>query len=306
LRERTLLFAVPREHRDDFGALLAAYDANRIGVRLVAYAGARPDAAGLARDCDRADAVMIAGPARYAPRTVLPGPFLTDGAGRTIPAAWLPIRSRATNRRFAAAAARVQRRARRARTVAVLAQWHPMYLRLADRIQALLEKPIRTYRWTGDVIARDDVTGALGAGLAMAVYVGHGRPTGWVGYYGLRARHLASFGGEPLGCLLSLCCRTASRWRTGLSYAEAQPLLGVTAASFGAVTSTRHTDNTRWALRICQRLGNGVETVGELLVASAPPDAAACAPYRLIGDPMAPLSAGSHGARRAAAVPPYP
>ena len=100
--------------------------------------------------------------------------------------------------------------------------------------------------------------------------------------------------------------RTASRRRTGLSYAEALPLQGVTAATFGAVGETRHTDNTRWAVRLCEAVACGVETIGELVVRSAPPSASACAPYRIIGDPLAPLSAERAGERRARAIPTYP
>jgi hypothetical protein len=156
------------------------------------------------------------------------------------------------------------------------------------------------------VIGRDEVIDALGSGLGLAIYVGHGRSVGWVGYRGLRARHFDSFRGEPMGGVVSLCCRTASRRRTGLSYAESLPLRGVTAASFGAVSETRHTDNTRWAIRICETLALGVDTLCELIARSAPPNSSATAPYRLIGDPFAPLAAENSGAKRAGAIPTYP
>jgi hypothetical protein len=140
----------------------------------------------------------------------------------------------------------------------------------------------------------------------LGIYVGHGRPIGWVGYRGLRAHHFEHFGGEPLGAIVSLCCRTASRRRTGLSYAEALPLAGVAAASFGAVTDTRHTDNTRWAVRMCETVLEGVDTIGELVVRSAPPSASATSAYRIMGDPLAPLSAPRTGETRARAVRTYP
>jgi hypothetical protein len=218
----------------------------------------------------------------------------------------LPIKNSATNRRFADAAARVQQRARQKSTVALLSQWHPRYLRMSDRLESLLHQPIETFRWTGDIITREGVVDGLSSGLGMALYVGHGRPVGWVGYYGMRTHHFESFSGQPLGALLSLCCRTASRRRTGLSYTEALPLLGVTASAFGAVTETRHTDNTRWAVRICECLSEGVDTLGELIVRAAPPNSSATTPYRLIGDPLAPLAAEFIGAERAAAVVTYP
>jgi hypothetical protein len=301
-----LLLAAPRAHVPEFAALLDAWQDNGVAVEVSAYDRDIPDVAALAARCAGLDAVLLAAPARYAPRTMLPGPFLQNGEGRIIAAAWLPVRGAASVRRFSEAAARVQRRRRQTPTLALLGQWHPKYLKLSDRVQDLVKRPVRAFRWTSDIIGREAVVEALGAGLALGVYLGHGRASGWVGYYGMRTRHFESFHGEPLGSLLSLCCRTASRRRTGLSFAEALPLLGVAAASFGAVTETRHTDNTRWVVRISERLGNGADTVGELLVRAAPPNLEASAPYRLIGDPLAPLRAETAGARRAAAVITYP
>ena len=49
----------------------------------------------------------------------------------------------------------------------------------------------RVFWWPADEIVRDDMTVGLGHGLAVALYVGHGRPSGWVGYAGVRAHHLA-------------------------------------------------------------------------------------------------------------------
>jgi len=191
--------------------------------------------------------------------------------------------------------------------VALLGQWHPRYLRVTERIAALLESCARTLRWTGDVIGRDDMVRALGTGLGLGFYVGHGRPSGWVGYQGVRQHHFsAPYGGEPIGALLSLCCRTASRRRIGLSYAESLPLQGVAAASFGATSDTLHTDNTRWAIGLCDALLGGAETVGELIVRGAPPSASACAPYRLIGDPLAPLASARTAVFNALAVTTYP
>lgn len=306
LHERRLLFAVPQNHQDDFAGLLDAYRRKGIHVDLVPYGEDMPDARDLAFRSKGLDAILLAGSARLAPRTVLPGPFVEDATGRQFPAAWLPIKTAASNRRFAHAAARVHQRARQKFTVALLSQWHPKYLRMSDRLQALLQKPIETFRWTGDVITREGLVDALSAGLGLALYVGHGRPLGWVGYFGMRGHHFEDFDGEPVGAMLSLCCRTASRWRTGLSYSETLPLMGVAASSFGAVTQTRHTDNTRWASRICESLATGPETLGELIVRAAPPLASARSPYRLIGDPLAPLMAETSGAKRAAAVKTYP
>jgi hypothetical protein len=299
-----VLLAAPRERIDDVAPLRDAYAAGGIATTVVPY-GVMPSHRDLAAACDGWDAVVLAGSARFAPRTVLAGPFLETPAGRRVAAAWLPLKDARTTRRFAAMVALVHQRPRARATVALLGQWHPRYLRLADRIEAILRRPIQTFRWTGDVIARDEVVRALGAGLGLGLYVGHGRPVGWVGYYGMRTRHFVGFAGRPLGAMLSLCCRTASRRRTGLSYSEGLPLNGVAAASFGAVTETRHLDNTRWAVRICDALLAGADSVGDLIVRSAPLNPSACAPYRIIGDPLAPLSGHPAAATRARRVRTY-
>lgn len=297
---------MPQSHLDDFAALLEAWRGRGIDVEVLPYESAMPDMARLTAARTRLDAVLLAGPARYAPGTALPGPILHNSAGQPVAAAWFPVKNSETNHRFAAAAARVHRRARQTTGVALLGQWHPRYLRLADRIETLLNGGLKTFRWTGEAIGRQEVVAALGSGLGLALYVGHGRPVGWVGYYGMRSRHFEDFRGEPLGGMLSLCCRTASRRRTGLSYAEALPMMGVAAASFGAVTETLHTDNTRWAVRICEALLSGVDSLGELILRAAPPNPSALRPYRLIGDPLAPLSAELSGLQKAGRVKTYP
>ena len=75
----------------------------------------------------------------------------------------------------------------------------------------------------------------------------------------------------PPAAVVSLTCQTASRRRTGLSFAEALPLRGVAAATLGAVSSTVHTGNARWALRIARDLGTA-STIGELVAMVAPHD----------------------------------
>lgn len=307
-----LLFVLPADALPDFGELLAAWRERGIHVTTLMNDGALPDVQALLAGMDTTEAVLLAGSARRAPATVLAGPFATDRSGRRVPVAWLPLTGSANNRRFAATAARVQRRAREQAAVAVLGQWQPRYLRVADRIEALLAPHLRTLRWTGDVLGRDDTVRSLGSGLGLAMYVGHGRPVGWVGYHGVRAHHFEnlwadpSARSEPLGAVLSLCCRTASRRRVGLSYAEALPLLGVAAASFGAIGDTLHTDNTRWAIGLCDALAGGAHTIGELVAQGAPASPAASSSYRLIGDPLAPLCGTRQGIARAARVATYP
>ena len=261
------------------------------GDRVLTVVGSVPDAEELAALADRADAVLVVGPRVRAPRTVLPGPCVPSGDGRTVPVAWLPDTGDLGT--FARAAARVHRRAmtRRGspRTFAVLGERQPRFDRLAERVVRLAgEDPtgrLVPARWTAYEVDRGEVALRLGRGPGLAVYVGHGRPVGWVGYAGLRAHHLEPE--EPVGALVSLTCKTASRRRTGLSFAEALPLRGVAAATVGAVGPTLHTANARWALRLT-RAAATASTVGDLVAAVAPHDPAAAA-YRLIGDPPAPL-----------------
>ena len=92
--------------------------------------------------------------------------------------------------------------------------------RLADRMEVRLGESgaaLETLRWTAETVTRAHLVRGFRYGVGVAVYFGHGRPEGWAGYHGLRARHLAEAGGEPLGAVLSVTCLTASRWRTGLA-----------------------------------------------------------------------------------------
>jgi hypothetical protein len=169
-----------------------------------------------------------------------------------------------------------------------LAQRHVRYRDLSARIIRELQSGATVYAWTADELMRDDLVDGLGLGLGAAIYVGHGRPIGWVGYRGVRSHHLDTLG-KPIGVMLSLTCLTASRRRTGLSFAEALPLRGAAAASFGAVGPTDHLDNSRWALRLTRVIAERPRlTIGELVVA-AYPDSPASRGYRILGDPLAPL-----------------
>ncbi|MDM7830622.1 C25 family cysteine peptidase [Cellulomonas edaphi] len=233
-----------------------------------------------------ADAVLVAGSHHRAPRTVLPGPVVLDD-GRPVPVAWLPLVSDEATARFARAAASVHARASRRRTVAVLGQRLSRYDDLAGRIArvASAHGPVR--RWTSYDVVRDDLVAGLRRGPALAVYVGHGRSIGWVGYAGLRAHHFPAAPGAPVGAVLSLACRTASRQRTGLSFTEALVVRGVAASAVGATGPTLHTANARWALRVADGAARAA-TVGELVAAAAAADPHADF-YRIVGDPTAPL-----------------
>lgn len=246
-------------------------------------------------------ALLVVGSARRSPRTAVPGPFVSAPDGRRVLVGWVPDRGPDAVRRFATTAARVHARRRGGRTVAVLAQRSRRYRDLSRRIERLLgDGAARPVRWTADELGVDELGRGLGYGLSAAVYVGHGRPVGWVGYRGTRAHHLVG-AEEPTAAVLSLTCLTASRRRVGLSFAEALVLGGAAAAAFGAVCSTDHRWNARWALRISRALADGAPTIGEL-VAAAEDDDPAVASYRIIGDPAAPLVDAPGAARRAAAL----
>ena len=303
---RHVVLAAPAERMVDLAELVEAWREAGVHVACTRYAAAMPDLQALVREQDNLDGALLVGSAHRAPATVLPAPFVVDRAERRVPVAWLPAISPAACRRFAAAAARVHRRRGRRASIAILGQWHPRYLRVAERIAALLERGIATFRWTGDVITREGMVEALGSGLGFGIYVGHGRPAGWVGYHGTRSHHFDAFAGEPLGALASLCCRTASRRRVGLSYAEALALQGVAAASFGAAGDTLHSDNTRWAVGMCDALAAGAATIGELVTRAAPASLSAIGAYRLIGDPLAPLASATGAIARANAISTYP
>lgn len=255
-------------------------------------------------------AVLVVGSRQRSPRTVLPAPVLTAPDGRVVPAAWLPATSAQDLARFARTAMAVHARAAAVtdtadgghaasvsgatRTLVVLGERHPRFDRLAERIVVIggeADDDVRVRRATAYELSRDDLVDLLATGPALGVYVGHGRPVGWVGYAGTRAHHLADAvsraGHQPAAAVVSLTCQTASRRRTGLSFAESLPLRGVTAATLGAVTSTVHTGNARWALRIARGLGTA-RTIGDLVAMVAPHDPHART-YRLLGDPTAPL-----------------
>lgn len=287
--------------------LLSAYRRRGFEVNVVhglSAGGGTPSVAALAEVAGSCDALLLVVPRCRSPRTVVPGPTVTGHRGRACPVGVVPDVGAEGLGRFAAAAAAVHARAD-ARpvprsSVAVLAQRGGRYRDLSGRIMRLLgeaEPAVSSFTWTADELLRDDLVEGLGCGLGLALYVGHGRPVGWVGYRGTRAHHLTELR-HPVGAVLSLACLTASRCRTGLSFAEALPLHGATAACLAAVGPTRHTDNARWALRLVRAIAAGPGSIGSL-VAAAEPEATLVRDYRILGDPMAPLI-DAPGARTAA------
>lgn len=289
--------------------LLSAYRERGLAVEIVTPGtgdGGVPDAAELSYLAGSASALLMVTPRRRSPRTVVPGPTVVDATGRAVPVGIVADIGSEGLGRFAAAAAAVHRRVTTdpsaSCSVAVLAQRSGRYRDLAGRVIRLMGDAAPAtpcFTWTADELGRDELVEGLGRGLGLALYVGHGRPVGWVGYRGTRAHHLVAQP-EPLGAVLSLACHTASRRRTGLSFAEALPLQGAAGACLAAVGPTRHTDNARWALRLIWAIAGGCGCLGELVVA-AEPESTLVRGYRILGDPLAPLidAPGSRAAAEA-------
>jgi len=289
---------------DDLEPLRSAYQRAGIGEVPVVTA-VMPSPPELVEIADHGDAVLLTYPRLRSPNTVIPWPAVVTASGRRVPVGLVPSH-RDWIGRFATTAARVHARPggeQGETSVVLLAQRSRRYVDLAGRIRRLLHEGERSSEWTfwwpGDEIVRDDITRGLAHGLALAIYVGHGRPNGWVGYGGVRRHHLADVI-EPTGLIVSLACQTLSRRRTGLSFGEALVAQGTAAATVGAVSVTNHIANARWSLRLADAVLNGASTAGGL-VAAAEPDVGVGRCYRLIGDPLAPLldAPGANAAARA-------
>ncbi len=269
--------------------LRSAYAEAGITEALLAVA-APPARSELVELAGGADAVLLVYPRRRSARTVVDGPTIGAADGRRVPIGIVPALGGGALERFATTAAGLHRRGGYEQSVALLAQRSRRYAHLAGRIRALLLPQVSADSvlwWPAEAIVRDDLVAGLGHGLAVALYVGHGRPNGWVGYGGVRAHHLAA---APAACglVLSLACHTLSRRRTGLSFTEALVMQGSAAAALGSTTSTQHVENARWSLRLVSALAGGCTSAGDLL-AAAEPDSDVSRHYRLIGDPLAPL-----------------
>ncbi len=287
--------------------LLKEYLKAGYAVEKVSSASGLVDRVTLKGLAEESAAILIVGNRRRAPRTVVDGPVIRRKDGSAIPVGWLPDTGEHALTRFAERAAEVHKRSDKERPVAVLGQWQRQYIHLAGRIERLLKDQNQVVvAWTSDLVFREEMIEGLQAGLSAAIYVGHGRSIGWVGYRRLRGHHFEPERGEPMGALFSLCCRTASRRRTGLSFAEAVPLSGLAAASFGAVTDTLHVDNTRWALGLCRKLADGPTSIGQLVVDALPLHDRAIDAYRILGDPLAPLRGATGSSDLAKSVPVYP
>lgn len=236
-----------------------------------------------------AGAVVVVGPYRRSPRQVLPGPLVIDADGRPVPVGWVPAVRDLSG--FVGSTTAVSRRRDRSGPIAVLSQRTPRYQHLAARMERYLGSAPRV-RWGAERVTREDLLVGLASGLGLAVYLGHGRPSGWAAYRGLRAPDLMPVAQQPLGSLLSVTCWTASRRGVGMSFSERVVLSGAAASSLGAVRPVLHLDSTRVVVALAEALATSppdlATLVGRTFVDSSGlrPESSA---YRICGDPAAML-----------------
>ena len=244
--------------------------------------------------------VLLVGDRRRSPGRVTERPFVRAADGGWVPVGWLPA-ARDLSAYVGAAAAVSGRRDRS--PVAVLGQRSPRYQKLSERLVHHLGD-LPSLRWGAERMTREDLVAGLGLGLGVAVYLGHGRPSGWAAYRGMRAAHLSGLS-SPLGALLSLTCWTASRRGVGTSFSEQVVLQGTATAAVGAIRPVLHLDNTRIVVALAAALRGPAPDVATLLramlLAGGAPTAEASS-YRLIGDPLASLSGAENVLSRAGAV----
>lgn len=293
---RVLIMASATAAAEAMTPLMAAYRHRGYEVAVRFVAEALP--ADLHRAADRCDTLLVVGNGRRSPRRVLPGPAIVTEGGRSVPVGWVPNWPGVGIETFAHRAAAVHERAGGRRTIAILGQRTPRYRDLSHRIERTLAT--ETVRWTADELGAGGLTDGLAYGLGAAIYVGHGRPSGWVGYRGFRRGQLPQ-DPDTIGGVLSLTCNTASRHRIGLSFSESLVLSGVAASVLAATGPTNHLGNARWALRIAAALATGGDCIGDVVLASNPDDEHARR-YRIIGDPLAPLNDAPRARARAHAL----
>ena len=282
-------FSSDTKSEENFLLLQNAYLKHSIDVEVFEY-NERPSYKIIQNQIKQQDAVLLIGDAKCYPKNALKYPFVQTLEKKKIPIAWLPIRKGDDLLTFSKTVDEVHGRTQDQCAIALLSQRHPRFIRIVDRMSTILETPsLQSYKWSSDLLLRESMIEGLESGLGLAAYFGHGRPIGWVGYYGLRSHHFETPNAKPIGALLSLCCKTASRKNTTLSFCEQLVLDGKTAASFGAVDSTLHTDNTRWSVGITKALLSGANTIADLIMDAIPKNLTAYQHYRIIGDPLAPI-----------------
>jgi hypothetical protein len=308
MQHRRLLLMLPEKLRQHFSPLVEAWNEQNISVEFHEYFDNKiPGENYIGNIAKGFNALMVVGDSRFAPRSVISKPFIVLD-GTKIPVAWLPVRNSGSLLKFVNAASSVQMRKRKTVAVGLLSQRLPKYLQVADKMENELKRQSaknKSFRWTSELVYPEDMLNGVNCGIGAAIYIGHGRPVGWAGYFGIRMHHLIDFINEPAGAIISLCCHTASRRNVGISFSENLVMEGVSASAFGATQSTLFSDNTRWAVNICKSLSKGVTTIGELVVDAAPMSPSSVNSYRLIGDPFAPLFSTPESLRIAKRIKTY-
>ncbi|MDO6597974.1 C25 family cysteine peptidase [Oceanihabitans sp. 2_MG-2023] len=310
-QHKTILIVKPQfssdvKSEENFILLQNTYKKYGIEVHVISY-NIRPSYNEIQSQVQNQDAVLLIGDAKCYPKNALKFPFIKTSENKNIPIAWLPIRNSEDLFTFSKTINEVHGRKQDQCAVALLSQKHPRFTRIVDRMATILNAPsLSPYKWSSNLLLRESMIEGLESGLGLATYFGHGRPIGWVGYYGLRSHHFENKKAKPVGALLSLCCKTASRKNTAISFCEQLVLDGKTAVSFGAVDSTLHTDNTRWSVGITKALLSGANTIAELIVQATPKNLSSYTHYRLIGDPLAPIYSTKETALFANNIKTYP
>ncbi|HOY31666.1 MAG TPA: C25 family cysteine peptidase [Bacteroidales bacterium] len=307
LRKR-LLIVLPENLRQHFSPLVDAWSSQNITPDFFEYRDKKLPAEGQITTLAAGyDAVMLAGNFRFAPRNIVSKPFMLTNE-KKIPVSWLPVKNTDTLNKFINTAALVQNRKKFKIALGLLAQRNRQYLQVADKMENEfrdLHKDITYFRWTSELVFPEDMMSGINCGMGAVIYLGHGRPVGWAGYYGIRMKHFHDFFNEPAGCFLSLCCHTANRRNVALSFSENLVTEGIAASAFGSVNASFFTDNTRWAFNICNSLKKGIDTIGELITDAAPMNKSAISSYRLIGDPFAPIYATASSVKTAKKIKIY-
>jgi hypothetical protein len=213
---------------------------------------------------------------------------LINRSGHPVPSGWLPSNDLTGLHQFGRTAAEVVHRSvtgHPAGPFVLLSARESRAIALADEIA--LQMPSPSFRWTAERLARHELLPALGWGHGMALYVGHGTSSGWLGYGGIDAKALAQTVSQPLGALLSVTCDTArlSAGTRDSNFCTHATLCGLCAAALGATGKTLHANNRLLSVALAKQAGRA-NTLADLL--SAVP-AELLAGYVVIGDPAASL-----------------
>ena len=289
-----LLVILHKAHKQLLSPLTNRWLAKGYLVRFNYYEGKDvPPIEQLKKLAIKADMIMMLVPPERSASTLMDGPVIRIG-DRKIPVSLVPVFSEEAIMSFVKASTIVHDRTKNIQSVTLLSQRLPRYLKVTEKIYRELKNcdtNLSPVKWTADIVHSGDMLHGINQGAGVCLYMGHGRVSGWVGYYGVRASHITKFRSKPSAAVLSLCCWTAGRKNVRSSFCELLMMNGIASSVFGAVKPTLFTDNTRWAVSISDALRNGASTIGELIVKAYPFNDKAAAHYRLFGDPTSPLVA---------------